>query len=122
MTIEQRGFDVTGVYHYGNTEGRITGTLGTVGGDTLRFRYEEPNERGEGVFRLLRAGKFTGSYTVAGEQHTRRWKGERGWDGLWVSDFGRMRLLHEVFARSPQVRVRQRFFMARRVSITGAAS
>ena len=95
MTLEQHGTKVTGVYHYGNTEGHIDGTLDTPGGDTLRFHYAEPNERGEGVFRLLRAGKFSGSYTPEGAQLARRWEGERGWEGLWESDFGRMRLIHE---------------------------
>jgi len=92
MTLEQRGSKFVGVYHYGNTEGRLEGA---VSGDTLRFRYEESGERGEGIFRLLRAGRFTGSYSVTGEQRARRWEGERGWDGIWESDFGRVRLLHE---------------------------
>jgi len=92
MSLEQHGTKIAGVYRYGNTEGRLEGTLN---GDTLRFRYREPNEQGEGAFRLLRAGRFTGSYSVAGEQRARRWDGERGWDGIWESDFGRMRLSHE---------------------------
>jgi hypothetical protein len=92
MSLEQRGSKFSGVYHYGTAEGRLDGT---VNADTLRFRYQEPNEQGEGTFRLLRAGRFTGSYTVAGDQRVRRWEGERGWDGIWDSDFGRLRLLHE---------------------------
>ena len=92
MSLEQSGQKITGIYHYGDTEGRIDGTLS---GDSLRFHYAEPNEQGEGVFQLLRAGKFTGTYTPAGDHHVRHWEGERGWDGLWDSDFGRMRLLHE---------------------------
>ena len=85
MTLEQRGASITGVYHYGNTEGRLEGSV--EGGDgnlmLFRFRYQEPNEAGEGVFRLLRAGKFTGTYNVAGDARVRRWEGERGWDGIW---------------------------------------
>ena len=92
MTLEQRGSKVTGSYRYGDTEGRLDGELDD---DTLQFRYREPGEQGSGVFRLLRAGRFTGSYTVDGEQRMRRWQGERGWDGIWESDFGRVRLLHE---------------------------
>ncbi len=92
MSLEQNGPAITGTYHYGSSEGRLDGT---VSGNTLRFRYQEPNEKGEGIFRLLRSGKFTGSYTVAGEQRVRRWDGERGWDGIWDSDFGRVRLLQE---------------------------
>jgi hypothetical protein len=92
MSLEQCGPRITGAYRYGNTEGRLDGT---VDANTLRFRYQEPNEQGEGTFRLLRSGKFTGSYTIAGGQSTRRWEGERGWDGIWETDFGRMRLLQE---------------------------
>jgi hypothetical protein len=92
MALAARGAGVVGTYRYGNTEGRLEGT---VAGDTLTFSYEEPNERGAGVFRLLRAGKFVGRYRVSGEERDRRWEGERGWDGVWESDFGRVRLMHE---------------------------
>jgi hypothetical protein len=92
MALEARGTKVVGTYRYGDTEGRIEGA---VAGDALKFSYAEPNERGVGAFRLLRAGKFVGSYTVAGDDRFRRWEGERGWDGVWESDFGRLRLIHE---------------------------
>jgi hypothetical protein len=92
MSLEPHGESIVGVYRYGTTEGRIEGA---VAGDTLKFSYSEPNERGEGVFRLLRTGKFAGSYTVSGDSRARRWEGERGWDGVWESDFGRVRLVHE---------------------------
>ena len=92
MTLETHGDRIAGSYRYGNTEGRLEGV---VAGDTLDFSYSEPQEEGVGRFRLLRPGKFLGSYTVSGEQRTRRWEGERGWDGIWDSDFGRVRLLHE---------------------------
>jgi hypothetical protein len=92
MTLELHGAGIGGGYRYGNTEGRLEGT---ASGDMLTFTYCEPNERGEGTFRLLRPGKFAGSYKVSGEGHARRWLGERGWDGVWESDFGRVRLIHE---------------------------
>ena len=92
MSLAQHGTGIAGTYRYGSTEGRIEGA---AAGDTLTFSYEEPNERGEGVFRLLRAGKFVGHYRVSGDTRARRWEGERGWDGIWESDFGRLRLIHE---------------------------
>jgi len=92
MMLEARGAGIAGAYRYGNTEGRIEGT---ASGDTLTFTYVEPNERGEGAFRLLRPGRFAGSYQVSGEGRARRWVGERGWDGVWESEFGRVRLIHE---------------------------
>jgi hypothetical protein len=94
MTLEPDGAGVAGTYGSGARQGRLTGT---TTGDRLEFSYEETDERGDGVFRLARPGKFIGSYryTVSGESRTRRWEGERGWDGVWSSDFGRMRLIHE---------------------------
>ena len=92
MTLEAQGGKISGSYRYGDTEGQLEGV---VVGDTLDFRYSEPREGGVGQFRLARPGRFFGSYTVSGEQRARRWEGERGWDGIWDSDFGRVRLLHE---------------------------
>lgn len=72
------------------------GTLhGHIDGCNLRFDYEEPGERGKGVFRLLRPGRFVGHYTPEGESQPRTWNGERGWEGLYDTSFGRLRLLHE---------------------------
>lgn len=96
MTVTVKGTKLTGVYHYGDTEGRLEGELAKDGGgDTVTFRYREPREEGAGTFRLLRAGKFSGTYLAAGAPRPRRWEGERGWDGIWESNFGRMRLTHE---------------------------
>jgi hypothetical protein len=91
LSFEVDGDNVVGVYRYANgVTGRISGTHR---GDTLHFRYSEPNEEGVGTFRLLRSGKFVGKYTPTGTERTRRWDGERGWDGVWQSDFGRVRLI-----------------------------
>lgn len=92
MTLAPQGEKVVGTYRYANTEGRIEGE---ATGDTLNFTYTSPDERGEGAFRLLRPGKFTGTYMGSGESRAQRWEGERGWDGVWESDFGRVRLIHE---------------------------
>jgi hypothetical protein len=92
MTIALGGAQISGVYRYGEVEGHLDGELH---GDTLTFRYREPREAGSGEFRLLRAGRFTGTYTVDGSTRTRIWDGERGWDGVWATDFGRVRLVHE---------------------------
>lgn len=92
MSLKQRGTKIVGTYRYGTTGGRIEGT---VKGALLNFTYEEPGERGEGSFRLLRWGKFVGTYLQDGTARARRWDGERGWDGIWDSDFGRVRLIEE---------------------------
>ena len=92
MSLESQGARIAGTYGRDAQEGRIDGV---VSGDTLTFTYREPQEQGEGIYRLLRPGKFIGSYRVSGESRTRRWDGERGWEGIWASDFGRLRLIHD---------------------------
>jgi hypothetical protein len=92
MLLEGRGATLTGTYRYGTTEGRIEGA---ARGGVFRFRYSEPNEAGTGEFRLVRPGKFSGLYTPRGKKTATRWEGHRGWDGLWETDFGRLRLVHE---------------------------
>ncbi len=94
MLLEQRGVVLTGTYRYGTTQGTIEGS---ARGGVFRFRYAEPNETGTGVFRLLRPGKFAGHYTPRGAKTALRWEGHRGWDGLWETEFGRMRLVHGDF-------------------------
>lgn len=89
MTLEASGRKIVGQY---GDEGRLEGT---VNGDTLDFTYTEPGERGAGSFRLLRHGKFVGRYTPSGADRALRWDGERGWDGVWDTTFGRLRLIHE---------------------------
>ena len=92
MSLERDEAGIAGTYHYGGTEGRL---VGIADGDTLKFSYNEANQQGEGFFRLLRSGKFCGGYTTDGDNRVRRWEGERGWDGIWQSNFGRVRLMHE---------------------------
>ncbi len=92
LTLTVRGKKASGSY---GEHGTLSGTLD---GDTLTFDYEEPGEHGSGVFVLKRAGKFIGHYTPdstpAGSTVTHAWVGERGWDGLFDTTFGRLRLLH----------------------------
>jgi hypothetical protein len=92
MALEPRGGGIAGTYRYAGNEGRLEGV---ASGDTLKFTYSEPGEQGEGTFRLLRPGRFVGSYLASDATRPRRWSGERGWDGVWESDFGRVRLTHE---------------------------
>ena len=111
MLLAQQGAKVAGTYRCGTTEGRIEGT---VRGRVFAFRYGEPKETGTGEFRLLRAGKFAGRYTPAGGKAARPWEGHRGWDGLWETDSGRLRLIeddggvHGVYAGAGESTVRGR--------------
>lgn len=89
LTLSISGKQVAG--HYGEHA-----TLrGTLDDDVLTFDYEEPGERGTGRFTLKRAGKFDGHYCAEGSGTPRPWPGERGWEGLYDTTFGRLRLLHD---------------------------
>lgn len=92
LTLAASGSKISG--HYGE-HGTMEGILAkTLDGVVLPFEYEEPGERGAGRFTLKRAGKFEGWYLAEGSETPRAWPGERGWDGLYDTTFGRLRLLH----------------------------
>ncbi len=86
MELIQHGGQVSGTYG-GNA------TLnGAIQGNRLVFRYEEPRAAGEGWFELKRAGKFVGQWRPDGAEGWAPWEGERGFDGVWQTSFGPMRL------------------------------
>lgn len=92
MSLSRAGSRVSGTYLQGGVACRISGRL--KGGD-LEFTYEEPSERGHGRFRLLRHGCFAGEYLAEGATGPAPWSGQRGFDGIWDTSFGRMRLVEE---------------------------
>lgn len=92
MTLQQVGNRVTGRYGRNGAENAIEGTVET---DKLTFHYEEPTERGTGWFRLKRTGCFAGEYLADGNARALLWQGWRGFDGLWDTSLGRLRLVQE---------------------------
>lgn len=84
----------TGTYGAGNT------IEGEIAGDRLDFHYREPSEEGAGFFER-RGDSFAGMYRVEGGEADAVWRGTRtvpeprGFDGLWDTSFGRMRLVRE---------------------------
>jgi hypothetical protein len=90
MTLTQEGLRVQGVYGPGPQECSLEGT--TQDG-VLRFRYREPNATGEGWFVMQRYGKFSGQWRQDGFPGWQPWQGERGFEGLWNSTFGPLRLI-----------------------------
>jgi hypothetical protein len=94
MELTQEGTHVHGFYLPGGTRCLIDGE---VAGDRLTFRYQEPAVQGEGWFELTRNGNaFAGQWHPDGADGWADWTGERvGFDGLWDSDFGRLRLVQE---------------------------
>jgi hypothetical protein len=89
MELTQHGNDVDGTYGGGAT------IHGTVQDGQLVFRYEEPSATGEGWFQLSRHGKFRGQWREDGSGAGGDWYGQRGFDGVWETTFGPMRLFHE---------------------------
>jgi hypothetical protein len=85
---------VRGHYVFRGVRCTITGE---VQGDRLAFTYQEPSFRGEGWFELTRKGQaFAGQWRADGDPQWRPWVGTRvGFDGLWDTDFGRMRLMQD---------------------------
>jgi hypothetical protein len=93
MTLTQTGSKVRGVYHMANHECSLEGTIRD---GALHFRYREPNAGGEGWFVARRYGKFSGQWRQDGQKQWSPWQGERGFEGLWNSSFGPLRLIHEM--------------------------
>jgi hypothetical protein len=92
LTLRQDGSRVAGTYGRNGTENSIEGT---VEAGRLTFRYEEANERGTGWFRLRRPSCFSGEYLAERSSRWLPWQGWRGFDGLWDTSMGRMRLVQE---------------------------
>jgi hypothetical protein len=94
MTLKQQGKRVQGSYRYLDSECRIEGKIGN---GKLVFTYHEPQVHGEGWLSLTRRNHaFTGQFHEAGSDRWGSWDGERiGYDGLWNTTFGLMRLIEE---------------------------
>lgn len=92
MTLTQRGQRVTGTYNFQGSENSLEGE---VHDGTLTFRYREPATGGEGQFWLARHGMFQGQWRQEGDPTWRVWTGQRGFDGVWQSSFGLIRLIQE---------------------------
>jgi hypothetical protein len=90
LTLEPEGTGLTGVYRFGTSNGRLTGR---VEGAELNFSYRDASDTGTGKFRLQRSGHFAGHYKAKGSRHVRRWDGERGFDGVWNTTFGPLRMI-----------------------------
>lgn len=94
MELSQDGASVRGEYRYTSAACSLEGE---VSHGRLVFTYQEPEVQGEGWFELTRGGKaFAGRFRPAGEDCWQPWGGERvGFDGLWNSSFGPLRLIEE---------------------------
>lgn len=92
LTLTQDGDQVHGNYVYRGREGAIEGRIDK---GRLVFTYHEPDHDGEGWFELRRDGKFLGAWRMDGSQRWGTWEGTRGFEGVWETSYGRMRLIQE---------------------------
>lgn len=101
MTLIQEGNKVKGSYV---TNGATCTLEGQVEKTRLTFTYQEPNVRGEGWLELgVDETSFKGKWQEKPDSPWAEWAGTRtvavltpgGYDGLWETTFGRMRLVHE---------------------------
>ncbi len=94
MELTQAGRKVHGSYRMMNAECPVTGEIRN---GRLWFRYQEPEVEGQGWFELTRRGRaFAGRFQPNGEEGWKPWEGERaGFDGLWNTSFGLLRLVEE---------------------------
>lgn len=92
MTLQQDGDQVHGEYEW---QGETCQIQGRIEDGKLRFKYQEPKARGMGWFTLERPGKFIGKWQMDGDSRWLPWIGERGFEGLWSTTFGMVRLIHE---------------------------
>ncbi len=92
MVLQCEGNRATGTYGPHGTENTIEGTIEN---GHLAFRYAEHQEQGTGSFTLKRANCFSGGYLADGRPRTLPWFGWRGFDGLWDTAIGRLRIVQD---------------------------
>jgi hypothetical protein len=92
MDLTQDGDGVRGTYLY---QGQPCDVDGKMEGARLVFRYQDSSGAGDGWFELISHGQFRGQYRLDGTEHWLPWTGQRGWDAIWDTSFGRMRLIQE---------------------------
>jgi hypothetical protein len=88
LDLRQKRGRVTGAYPSGSIDGHVDG-------NRLTFRYREPTVEGDGWFELRRPDKLLGKWRPDGTTGWGEWSGERGFEGIWNSSFGPLRLVQE---------------------------
>lgn len=92
MELHQDGSAITGVYTYANKTWRIAGD---VQDGRFVFRYEDSSGPGEGWFERTSYGQFRGQFRLDGADQWLPWTGQREWEGIWETSYGRMRLIQD---------------------------
>jgi hypothetical protein len=92
LELTQKGDRVEGFYTLG---GEACPVQGRVKAGRLTFTYREPTIEGEGWFEQRRPARFVGRWRPRGGKVWMRWDGVRGFEGVWNSSFGSLRLIQE---------------------------
>jgi hypothetical protein len=92
MELSQHGNAVDGYYEFQADRCTIKGAIRD---GRLHFVYQEPAVAGEGWFELVAHGKFAGEWRPNGSQNWSSWVGQRGFEGIWETSFGLLRLVQE---------------------------
>ncbi len=92
MELQETNDVIQGAYWYQGVANRIEGKLKK---GRLVFLYQDAHGPGEGWFELTKGGQFQGQYRLNGAEQWFPWNGQREWNGIWDTSFGRMRLNHD---------------------------
>ena len=98
MELKRKGDRITGSY---SMRGASCPIQGQVSKGRFEFTYREGDTTGEGWFQLgTGGGTFAGKWRPTGSEDWQEWKGKRkeretGFEGLWSSSYGRLRLVRE---------------------------
>ena len=92
MELRQNSGAIQGKYWYQGIPCTIDGY---VKENRFVFRYQDPSGAGEGWFEQPSYGQIRGQYRLEGTDRWGDWLGQREWDGIWDTAFGRMRLIEE---------------------------
>jgi hypothetical protein len=92
MELRQDSNGIHGTYWYQGVACRIVGNLQD---GRFSFRYQDASGAGKGWFETPRYGQLRGQYCLDGTDRWGDWNGNREWDGIWDTPFGRVRLVQE---------------------------
>lgn len=92
MELRQEAHHIKGTYWLQGVPSAIDGALKN---NRFVFTYRDPSGAGEGWFELPRYGQLRGQYRLDGTDRWGDWSGNREWDGIWDTSFGRVSLIQE---------------------------
>jgi hypothetical protein len=92
MELHQDNGAIRGTYWY---QGEPCSIDGKLKDGRFVFQYRDASGAGQGWFERVSAGQIRGRYCLEGRNDWQDWTGQREWDGIWDTSFGRVRLIQE---------------------------